>query len=184
MRSTIALVSWSALSLWITAIESGPAIGTKVTPLEVQIVEQGRAAEATDLRKQRQDAPTIYVFLDGERFDRPTASYLREVDAAVQTLQRREPLSGAVVVWLAADPAAAVQRIGQIQNSALKLPTVTWTSFPGPVAGPDGWAISDRARITAIVVDKGEVRAAFAYDSVNATDSPALKAVIDKLRAP
>ncbi len=183
MLSPIALVSWSALSLWITAIESGPAVGTKVAALEVQIVEQGRAAEAADLRKQRADAPTLYVFLDGERFDRPTASYLREVDAAVQQLQRREPLSGAVVVWLAADPAAAVEQLGRIQGS-LKFPTVTWSIFPGPVAGPEGWAISDRARITVVVVDKGAVRAALAYDSVNATDSPALKAVIEKLRAP
>ncbi|OYW19868.1 MAG: hypothetical protein B7Z55_08125 [Planctomycetales bacterium 12-60-4] len=168
-----------ATSCWAD-IDSGPKVGEKLSALKVQLVQDGKAADAADVLPEHAEHPTVYVFLSGERFDRPAARYLRGVDEAVQKLQRRDPLAGLVIVWLTPDPVAGAERVSRIQQS-LRLQAGHWTVFPGAVTGPEGWSVNDAAIVTTVLANSREVSARFGYDSVNETSVPDLDRAIAKL---
>lgn len=175
-------VAVGAGTVW-AEVDSGPAVGQAVAALSVRTVQSGKAEDAKDVAAERAEQPTVYVFLPAARFDRPTARFLKGVDAAVQKLQTKAPQLAVIVVWLTEDVEGAAQRLTQIQGS-LQLQASTWTVFPGPVAGPEGWAINDRAAATTIVVRKGRVTARTADASVNETLVPeverAVRAVVEE----
>ena len=70
-------------ALWAD-VASGPAVGTEIKSLNVEVVTGDNAGETRDYAADRADSPTIYVFLHAERFDRPTARLLRKLDEAVK----------------------------------------------------------------------------------------------------
>jgi len=148
-------------------VESGPEVGKAPPALSVRPVKDGRAAEAVDLVKERGENATVYVFLPSSRFDRPSGRFVKGLDAAVQKLQVLNPTAGIVLVWMADDADAGATRVSQIQGS-LQL-SATWTVYTGPASGPDGWAINDKAAVTAVTAGKQKVTARFGYDSVNET---------------
>jgi hypothetical protein len=172
---------WLMTSL--AAIESGPAVGEEFSPLMGQVIADGKADAAADLLPAHLKYPTLYVFISGAKFERPAAAYLREIDALAQQLQRKEPLSQMVVIWLADDIAAGTERILRVQQ-ALQFTATQWAIHPGPAAGPEGWKINERATVTVVVGHREKVAATFAYDSVNATDIGPLKAIVEKLPIP
>ncbi len=180
VRGTIAVYCTLIVAPCWADVESGPQVGDKLAELKVQIVQDGKAAEAADVLPDHAEHPTVYVFLSATRFDRPAARYLNGVDQAVQKLQRRDPLAGMVIVWLTPEPPAAAERVSRIQQS-LKLQAGQWTVFPGAVTGPDGWAVNDAATVTTVLSGGREVSARFGYDSVNETSVTELDRAITKL---
>lgn len=180
LRGTLAVACTLIANHAWADVDSGPKVGDKLTALKVQMVQDGKAADAVDVLPEHAEHPTVYVFLSAARFDRPAARYLRGVDEAVQKLQRRDPLAGLVIVWLTPEPAAAAERVGRIQQS-LKLLAGHWTVFPGAVTGPEGWAVNDAATVTTVLSGGREVSARFGYDSVNETSVPDLDRAIAKL---
>uniref|UniRef100_A0A7C4LKE1 Uncharacterized protein n=1 Tax=Schlesneria paludicola TaxID=360056 RepID=A0A7C4LKE1_9PLAN len=163
--SSVALL-WSASSVW-GQVESGPEVGKAIPALTVRPVKDGSAAEGVDVVEQRGDHATVYVFLPAHRFDRPAGRFVKGLDAAVQKLQVRHPTTGMVLVWMTDDADSGATRVAQIQGS-LQL-SATWTVFAGPAHGPEGWAINDKAAVTAVTARKRQVSARFGYDSVNET---------------
>jgi hypothetical protein len=161
-------------------IDSGPDVGKAPPALSVRVVKDGRPAEPADVVKEHAEHTTVYVFLPSTRFDRPAGRYIKTLDQAVQKLQVQSPTTSVVLVWMAEDADAAAMRVAQIQGS-LQLLASTWTVWTGPTAnGPDGWAIHDRAAVTAVTVGKQKVTARFGYDSVNDTVIPAVEAALKK----
>lgn len=165
------------------AVESGPEPGAALPALKAQAVVDTRAADVKDIVAERGQHPTVYVFLNDSRFDRPAAQYLRSVDELVQKLQRREPLSGMVIVWLSDDAENRAERVSRFQ-SALRLPAGQWVIDPNGNSGSDGWALNDQAAVTAVLAHNQKVVARFAYDSLNGTDAEALGKAIEALKLP
>lgn len=162
-------------------VESGPAVGAKLSPLNVRLVENGTAAELQDVVLAHLEHPTVYVFVNAARFDRPAAAYVRGVDTLVQELQRRDPLAGLVVVWLTDEVTPGIERVSAIQR-ALRLPAAHWSVSSDGANGPDGWGINDRAVVTTVLAHGREVAARFGYDAINETNTVDLKRAIEKLK--
>jgi hypothetical protein len=157
-------------------VESGPEVGKATPALTVRAVMNGQAAEAADITKERAEHLTVYVFLPASRLDRPTARVVKGLDGALQKVQVQHPTAGLIVVWMADDADAGALRVSQIQGS-LQL-SAQWAVFAGQVNGPDGWALSDRAALTAVVARQGKIVSRFGYDSANETVLPELEKAI------
>ncbi len=157
-------------------VESGPAAGSAAKACKVVALTKDEADKEVDVTAQRGDKPTVFVFVQADKWDRPVARFLRTLD---QDLAKNREDVQIVVVWLTDNVEMSKTYVPKARD-ALKLSQTTFTVFPGDKSGPDGWAINGDAHLTAVVVEKGKVAASFGYRSVNEKDVPA---VIKKLTA-
>lgn len=164
-------------------IESGPPVNQPAPALSVQPVTNGQPGEAQNIVAERAAMPTVYLFVPAARFDRPVARFAKQLDTAVQKHQMLHPNLQLVIVWQVEDAAAGATRTSAIQGS-LQLQATQWVVWKGAGAGPDGWAISDRASLTAVIVNNKDVKATFGYDAVNETLVPAINTALGKALMP
>jgi hypothetical protein len=93
---------------------SGPEPGTAVAALPVFAATGSAADKELNYAEQRGDKPTVYVFIAQERWGRPAARFLRELD---QKLRENAADSEIVVVWLTGDVEAAKAYLPKAQMS-------------------------------------------------------------------
>lgn len=160
----------SLLVFWIPVvaladIDSGPAVGTVIQSLKVEVVTGEKAGQELDYFVEREAKPTIYVFVHAERFDRPVGRYLKKLDEAVKA---HDGKASVIAVWLTDDKEAAKTRLKAVQNS-LQFGATTLAVYPSLKDLPDGWGLNADAHLTAVVVGDKKVTADFAYVSVNET---------------
>lgn len=151
-------------------VASGPTAGTNVEPLKVAIAVGDNVGKEVDVAADRKGKPSVFVFVQADKWDRPVARFLRTLD---QDLAKDRTDVHVVAVWLTEDVMKSKDYLPKAQQS-LKLTQTTWSVFPGNTGGPDGWGINTDAHLTAIVVQDGKVTASFGYRSVNETDVPAV----------
>ena len=156
-------------------LSSGPNVGIKVEPLKVFAATGQMAGNEVDFSAERQLRPTLFVFVQADKWDRPMSRFVRTLD---QELAKNRQDVQLIAVWLTDDVAKAKEYLPLAQNS-LKLAQTTFTVFPGDKNGPQGWGINFQAHVTAVVAQDGHVTASFAHRSVNETDAPA---VLEKLQ--
>src|SRR5438874_12063616 len=76
---------------------SGPASGTPIEPLKVLAVTGDDAGQELDFAAKRAGKPTLYVFIQADKFDRPLARFLAVLD---KELSKDRPDVAVVAVWL------------------------------------------------------------------------------------
>ena len=157
-------------------VDSGPAAGSSVKPVKAVALTKDEADKEIDFVAQRAEKPTIYVFVQADKWDRPVARFLRVLD---QDLNKNREDVHIDAVWLPEDEDMSKTSVPKARES-WKLSQTTYAVFPGEKSGPDGWGLNSDAHLTAVVVEKGKVAASFGYRSVNEKDVPA---VIAKLEA-
>jgi hypothetical protein len=151
-------------------VESGPSAGSKVEPLKVLVATGDSAGKELDFAVERKDKPTIVAFVQGDKFDRPVARFLKVLD---DKLAKERDDVHIVAVWLTDDKDKAKERLPAVQES-LKLTQTTFTIHPGDKNGPQGWSVNSDAHLTAVVVHENKVAASVGFVSINETDVPAV----------
>ena len=148
-------------------VESGPKSGEKVEPLKAYGLIGAVENKEADFAAERKDAPTVYLFVQGEHFGRPTARFMKALDGEVA---KADETAAAVAVWLGDKDALEKNKeyLPRVQTS-LKLER-TAIAAHGEKSGPNGWGINPDAHLTVVVVNKGKVAKSFALTSVNETD--------------
>jgi hypothetical protein len=167
-----------ASALLAQDVTSGPAKGEAVPALPVFDATGANKDKDIDYAAERKDKPTVYVFIQADKWERPTHRFLSELD---KKLQKDVADSYLVAVWLTEKPDETKQYLpkigGYYTNAAL-------TCFTGEKAGPKGWNMNADAHVTAVVASKQKVAATFGLRSLNETDVPgvveALKKAVDK----
>ncbi|CAN5199707.1 hypothetical protein BH10PLA2_BH10PLA2_33600 [soil metagenome] len=157
-------------------VESGPQAGSDAKPVKAVALIKDEAEKEKDFVADRAGKPTIFLFVQADKFDRPVARFMRTLD---QDLVKNRDDVQVVAVWLTDDVDMSKKYVPRARES-LKLGQTTYSVFPGEKSGPDGWGINGDAHLTAVIVEKGKVTGSFGYRSVNETDVPA---VIKKLKA-
>jgi hypothetical protein len=156
--------------------ESGPKAGARVEALKVLTVTGDNAGKEINYTAERKGKPTVVVFVQADKWDRPTARFLRALD---QELSKDRIDVQVVAVWLTEDVDKSKDYLPRAQQS-LKLSQTTFTVWTRDRSGPPGWAINADAHVTAVVAEEGKVSASFGYGSVNETEAPT---VLKKLKA-
>lgn len=177
LSAMLVLIAWIQCS-YAADVDSGPAVGDKIPPLKVHAVTGRMEGVGVDYPSQRQDAPTVYVLFPAERWDRPLARFLRKLDEAAGAAGDDTYV---VAVWLTNDAETTAEYLPRAQQS-LNLSRTAFCSFSG-AAGPDGWALSDRADVTVVVAISGKVLHSAGYVSPNESLVPAVAESLRKSRA-
>ncbi|HEY2840517.1 MAG TPA: hypothetical protein VGJ26_15275 [Pirellulales bacterium] len=174
---SIALILLLSLSAASRAdVESGPAVGAKAPALKVLAMTGDHEGKEIDYAADREDKPTIYIFVKGEHFERPTARFLKVLDAAAPKVARKCEI---VAVWLTDDADAAKAYLPRVQKS-MQFDATPLCVFSGKKSGPEDWGVNLDADVTAVVVTDKTVRASFGYRSVNDTSVPEVEAALKK----
>jgi hypothetical protein len=156
---------------WAQELSSGPDQGKKVPPLKVFDATGPNKGKEVDYAAERKQRPTIYIFIQAEKWDRPMARFLRKLDEA---LRKEDEDSSVVAVWLTDNPDKTKEYLPVAQQS-LQFQKTTLTCFTGEKAGPKDWNINADAHLTTVVATKGKVASTFGYRSINETDAPAVQ---------
>jgi hypothetical protein len=157
-------------------VDSGPKAGTEVSALKVFAVTGDQAGKEVDYAAERGAKPTIYVFVPHERFDRPIARFLKELEKSVKEAGNDAQM---VTVFLTDDAAKTKEYLPKAQMS-LQFTANPLLVFPSAKMGPEGWSVNTDAHVTAIVVQSGKVAASFGYRSVNETVVPEVAGALKK----
>ena len=149
-------------------IESGLKAGEKVPELKAYGLVGEIKDKSADFAKERGELPTVYLFVNAAKFDRPIARYMRELDQKAGDAAEKVQM---VAVWIGGDLDENKKRLPLI-NQSLKFDRTALAVFEGDTAGPNGWGLNADAHLTTIVVHKGKVIKSFAYQSANDNDVP------------
>jgi hypothetical protein len=157
-------------------VTAGPEVGKSVPALKVFAITGPHEGKDVDYADDRKDKPTVYLLVNAEKWDRPVARFVRELDLAADKFGKDARV---VAVWVHGDADKAKEYLPLVQKS-LKMYVTDLTAFTGDKAGPDGWAANTDAHLTAVVAANGKVAAVFGYRSVNETDVPKVIAALEK----
>jgi len=155
-------------------VESGPKAGEKAGPVKAFGVVGTVEGKEADFVAERKGAPTVYLFVNASKFDRPMNQFIKTLDGKITDIDAK---AMAVAVWLTDDADKSKEFVARIQKSVKYQNTSL--AVLGETAGPNGWGINPDAHLTAVVVVGGKVVKSFPYESVNGTDS---KAVLESLK--
>jgi hypothetical protein len=168
-----------ALSLFLIAdVESGLKAGEKIPQLKAFGLVGDIREKSADFAKERGDKPTVYLFINAPKFDRPIARYMRELDQKVGEAAENVAV---VAVWVGGDLDDNKKRLPLI-NQSLKFDRTAMACFEGAAPGPNGWGLNDEAHLTTVVAHKGKVIKSFAYRSTNEKDVPAVLTEVKKAK--
>jgi hypothetical protein len=157
-------------------VSSGPEQGKKVPALKVFDATGSHKDKEVDYAAERKDSPTIYIFVQAEKWDRPMARFMRKLD---DTLPKKDEDGPVVAVWLTDNPDKTKEYLPVAQQSLLFQKTAL-TCFAGGIAGPKDWNINGDAHLTVVVATKGKVASTLGYRSINETDAPAVQEAYKK----
>jgi hypothetical protein len=155
-------------------VESGPKAGEAIGELKVFAILGPIEKKEVDYAKERKDEPTVYIFVQAEKFDRPAFRFIKTLDSKLGDVDKAK----AVAIWLGDDTDANKAFIERAKNS-LAFDNTAVTVFPGEKSGPNGWGINTDAHLTVIIAKDGKVVKSFAYETVNETD---VKSVEESLK--
>jgi hypothetical protein len=161
-------------------VASGPRPGDKPPALKVFDATGPRQGETVDYAAVRAGKPTAYLFVRADKWDRPMARFLKQLDEAAA---KEGEDTFVVAVWLTDDVDKAKDYLPVAQQS-LKLGHTALACFLGGAAGPEGWGLNPDAHLTAVVAAGGKVVKTFGYRSVNETDVPAVRDALRGAKKP
>lgn len=156
-------------------LKSGPQEG-KTPELKVFDLTGPNTGSEVDYTADRKEKPTIYLFIPADKFDRPTARFMRELDKGVEGDSDEAYI---VAVWLTDDAAKTKEYLPRAQQS-LQLQRTALTCFTGDKSGPADWNLHGDAHLTAVVANEGKVAASIGYVSLNETDVPTVRKALQK----
>jgi hypothetical protein len=157
-------------------VESGPKEGEKVPALKVHAVVGPVENKDVDYAAERKDAPTVYLFVNAEKFSRPIARYLKELDKQLGDIDEK---AAGVAIWFAGDADGNKTYMPRL-NMSVKFEKTALTVFTGDGFSPDGWGLNFDAHLTVVVTANGKVVKSFGYSSVNETDVKSAVEVLKK----
>jgi hypothetical protein len=160
-------------------VSSGPERGKRVPALKVFDATGPNKDKELDYTAERKDMPTLYIFVQADKWDRPIARFLRKLDEAVV---KEGKDASVVAVWLTDSPDKTKEYLPRAQQS-LQFQATALTCYTGDKSGPDGWTINPDADVTVVVANQHKVAAVFGYRSINETDAPAVHKALQKITA-
>jgi hypothetical protein len=163
----VSLVLFAASTV-CAQLNSGPTDGSPVPALRIAVLTGNNADEELDIAKQRGPMPTIYIFIQADKWDRPVARFLRTLD---DELRKDRTDVAIIATWLTDDVQATKDYLPNAQQS-LQLAQTSLALFPGDKNGPPGWGIHPGAHLTAVIAADSRVVASFGYRSLNETNVP------------
>ena len=162
----------------LSDVESGLKADVKIPELKAFGVVGDVTDKSIDFAKERGDKPTVYLFVNSAKFDRPIARYMRELDQKAGEAAEHVLV---VAVWVGGELDKNKEYLPKV-NQSLKFDRTAMACFEGMAPGPNGWGLNEEAHLTTVVAFKGKVIQSFAYRSTNEKDVPAVLTELKKAK--
>src|SRR5262249_5774623 len=95
-------------------VQSGPEVGKKVPALKVYAVTGLEENKELDYAAERKAKPTVYIFIQADKWSRPMARFLKTLEKQVQKESEDAYL---IAVWLTEKPDATKKYLPIAQES-------------------------------------------------------------------
>lgn len=153
----------------LKAQDKSSSTSQKPVPKLTAVVCVGeKTGEPAELTQNRGEKPTIIMFIQLEKWDRPIARLLRELD---QQTNAKLTDGSVVAVWLSNNEVAKLkEHLPRVQQS-LKLSTTTYAAWSGDTFGPSDWNLNQDESVTVITINKGMVLGRHTFRSTNEGDA-------------
>ena len=145
-------------------VTSGPIAGSVPTPLVTHIVAGDPVDKEVDLIAHRAKKPTVIVLVPTEKWNRPTARFLKALDTGLKDVEEGRLCA----VWLTADHTATREYLPKAQMS-LQFERTDLGDFTGEANGPPEWGINGEADVTVVALRDGKVVKTWGFVSINDT---------------
>jgi hypothetical protein len=179
MRAFFPVAVVSLLFVWPALAQdmvSGPDRGATVPALKVFDATGAHKDKEVDYAADRKEKPTVYLFINADKFDRPMNRFMKALDEAVKKDFEDVCIIG---VWVTGDPDKTKELLPKVQQS-VQYEATALTLFSGDKQGPKGWNINADCHLTAVVAHKSKVAATFGYQSINETNVAKVKEALAK----
>jgi hypothetical protein len=166
----VASGGWLLLAMGVAQadVPSGPAAGTELASFKVMAVAGAVSGEEKDFTAERKEKPTIYVFVQADKFDRPIGRFLKVLD---QELAKDRNDVQVIAVWLTDDVEKSKEYLPRAQMS-IQLEQTVWSVFGGERSGPANWNVDSAVNVTVVVADGAKAKWSSGYNSINDTVVP------------
>jgi hypothetical protein len=158
-------------------VESGPKAGTAIPALNIHFATGTHEGKEVDWAAERKEQPTLYLFIPADKFARPTARFLKELDGKLKDADEKDAKAAAVVVWTGGEADKHKDYLPKVQQSLkFERTDLAWSTN----ATPEGWGLNSDAHLTVVVAKGGKAAKVFAFTSVNEKDVPAVLEAVKK----
>lgn len=159
-----------------TDTKAGPDVGKPVPELKLTQIHGDQAGKEVDARELAKTTSTIFVTVRKDKWDRPVARVLRQLDEAVSKQDNKARI---VLVWVSKDADHAKEYLPKAQQS-LKLQASSWNLFNGEVYDAAGWQLSGDGPLNIIIAKAGKVHWGQAFGTVDEKVAAKVTAALTK----
>lgn len=146
-----------------TDTKAGPEVGKPIPELKLAQIHGEHAGKEVDARELAKTPSTIFVTVRKDKWDRPVARVLKQLDEAVA---KQDSKAQIVIVWVSKDADHAKEYLPKAQQS-LKLSASSWNHYSGEVYDAAGWQLSGDGPLNIIIVKAGKAHWGRAFATVN-----------------
>lgn len=145
-------------------VESGPKADAKIPALKATFASGKYETQEIDIAGERKNDPTIYLFINNEKFDRPTGKLIRTIDSSLESMDEK---MHAYAIWVGGDANVHRERLSRIHQSLkFEKTDLGWPSD----AKLEEWNISPDAILTIVVAKDGKVAKTFGWKTIQEGD--------------
>lgn len=132
-------------------IVAGPELNKPVPSLKTFQVVGTNADKEIDWKDINQNKPTLLVFVRSDKWDRPVARVLKQLDDSIIAISKDVPDAHMGIIWVSKDSEKAREYLPKVQQS-IKLQASSWNHFNGEVYDAAGWQLSGDGALNIVLV--------------------------------
>lgn len=136
-------------------VNAGPETGKPVPSLKAVQIIGDHQDKTLDWSEESKNQPTFFVFVRSDKWDRPVARIIKDLDTAVNELRKEEPKVHICIIWISKDVEKAKEYLPRAQQS-IKLQVSSWNHFIGEVYDITGWQLSGDGALNFVITKDGK----------------------------
>lgn len=142
------------LCSWIDdkEIVAGPELNKPIPSLKTLQIVGDHADKEIDWKETAKTNYMLIVFVRSDKWDRPVARVLKQLDDALVAARKDLPDAHIVIVWVSKDGERAKEYLPKVQQS-LKMQVSSWNHFNGEVYDASGWQLSGDGALNIVLVN-------------------------------
>jgi hypothetical protein len=132
-------------------IIAGPELNKPIPGLKTLQIVGDLAEKEIDWKETTKTKPTLIVFVRSDKWDRPVARVLKQLDNALVAARKDLPDAHLAIVWISKDGERAKEYLPKVQQS-IKMQVSSWNHFNGEVYDASGWQLSGDGALNIVLV--------------------------------
>lgn len=136
-------------------IVAGPELYKPIPSLKTLQIVGDQADKEINWNETAKTKPHIIAFVRSDKWDRPVARVLKQLDDALITVRKDIPDVHLGIIWVSKDIERAKEYLPKVQQS-IKLQASSWNHFNGEIYDTTGWQLSGDGALNIVIVKENK----------------------------